>query len=99
MVAEGESQTGKSTVIKIAMSLIGEFCSVHLVTNCYYYGHLHIGLSDDCIYEDFTNTFILERACVSTLPFAIDDPASSPRKGRDLNEIVVDLFIEGNLFP
>ena len=32
---------------------------------------------------------------MNTLPFGIDDPASSPSKGRDLNEVVVDIFNKG----
>ena len=32
---------------------------------------------------------------MTTLPFGIDDPAAAPRKGRDLNEIVVDLYNKG----
>ena len=32
---------------------------------------------------------------MSTLPFGIDVPASSPSKGRDLNEVVVEIFNKG----
>ena len=32
---------------------------------------------------------------MTTLPFGIDDPAATPRKGRDMNEIVVDLYNKG----
>ena len=52
-------------------------------------------LTSDAVYEQFTNAFVLERSSASTLPFGIDDPASSPSKGRDLNEIIVELFNKG----
>ena len=54
-----------------------------------------VGVPADSIYENFTNIFILQRSSASTLPFAIDNPASTPTKGKDLNEIVIDLFNKG----
>ena len=56
---------------------------------------LRLGVPKESVYEQFTNGFVLERSAVGTLPFAIDDPASKPSRGRDLNEIVVDLFNKG----
>ena len=56
---------------------------------------LYLGVPKESIYEQFTNTFMLKRSAVGTLPFAVDDPASKPSRGRDLNEIVVDLFNKG----
>lgn len=53
------------------------------------------GVPEESIFTEFTNTFIMERSSITTLPFAIDDPSSTPKKGRDLNEIVVDLFNKG----
>lgn len=38
-----------------------------------------------------TNAFFLERASLSSLPFAIDDPPKAA-KGGDLSDLVVDLF-------
>ena len=61
----------------------------------FFFGNL--GIPKDAVYEKFTNTFILERATVSTLPFAIDDPSQKPTKGSDLNEIVVDLYNRGKI--
>lgn len=57
--------------------------------------HYHIGLGKNSIYECFTNAFVMERASVSTLPFAIDDPSRKPSKGSDINEVVVDLYNHG----
>ena len=60
--------------------------------------NLHVllaGLGKDSIYENFTNSFVLERASVSTLPFGIDDPSRKPAKGCNLNELVVDFYNRG----
>ena len=38
-----------------------------------------------------TNAFFLERASLSSLPFAIDDPPQS-NKSCDLSDLVVDLY-------
>ena len=46
-------------------------------------------------YEKVTNTFVLERASVSTFPFAIDDPAKAPTKLNDISDVVVDLYNGG----
>ena len=53
---------------------------------------LTAGIGKNGIYEKFTNAFIMERASVSTLPFAIDDPSQKPTKGSELSDIVVDLY-------
>ena len=53
------------------------------------------GLSREATYEKVTNAFILERASVSTLPFAINDPTKVPTKQNDLSEVVVDLYNGG----
>ena len=56
---------------------------------------IHLGVPQDSIYEQVTNTFVFERSSVGTLPFAINEPASKRSKGRDLNEVVVVLFNKG----
>lgn len=56
---------------------------------------LYAGLGKKSVLETFTNAYVIERASVSTLPFAIDDPANKPAKGADLNEVVVDLYNHG----
>jgi hypothetical protein len=38
-----------------------------------------------------TNAFIMERASVSTMPFAVDDPAAETSKQYNLSEALVDL--------
>ncbi len=52
----------------------------------------HTGVGKDSILEGFTNIYILERASVSTIPFAIDDPLEKPSKASDLNELIADLY-------
>ena len=49
------------------------------------------------MYEKFTNTFILERATVSTLQFGIDDPSQKPSKGSDINDVIVDIYNRGKI--
>ena len=55
---------------------------------CYYVGLGH------SIYVKGTNTFFLERASLSSLPFAIDDPPkiSNKNSGIDINDLIVDLY-------
>ena len=55
----------------------------------------HAGVPEESIYTDFTNAFIWERTSMTTLPFGIDNPAACPKKGHDLNEVVVGLFNKG----
>ena len=50
------------------------------------------GLPKEAIYEKFTNAFILERATVSTLPFAVDDPSQKPSRTSDINDVIVDIY-------
>lgn len=57
--------------------------------------HCHIGLGRSAVLESFTNAYVIERASVSTLPFAIDDASKKPSKGSDLNELVVDIYNQG----
>ena len=58
---------------------------------------LFAGIGKNGIYENFTNAFIMERASVPTLPFAIDDPSQKPTKGSDLSDIVVDHYNQGKV--
>ena len=41
-----------------------------------------LGMARDSVYEKFTNIIILERASVSTLPFAIDKSGPETSKGQ-----------------
>ena len=41
-----------------------------------------LGMALDSVYEKFTNIIILERASVSTLPFAIDKSGPETSKGQ-----------------
>ena len=68
--------------------------------------HAPLGIPKDAVYEKFTNAFVLERASVSALPFAIDDPSEKRSKGSYINEVIVDLnrgkmasMIRGSLLP
>ena len=90
VVAIGEAETGKSTSLLTAMSVLGRvFISYQSVTDII----LFIGLGhQNHIYERGTNAFFLDRSSQSTLPFVIDDPQKSSSKGSDTNELVVDLF-------
>jgi hypothetical protein len=54
-----------------------------------------LGVEKESIYEKSTNTFILERASSSTLPFGIDDPEGKPSRGSDLNDVIVELYNRG----
>ena len=56
---------------------------------------LSSGLPREAIYERVTNAFILERASVSTLPFAVDDPSAMSNKQYNLNDVIVDLYNGG----
>ena len=47
------------------------------------------------MYERVTNAFILERASVSTLPFAVDDPSAESTKQSNLSDMIVDLYNGG----
>ena len=59
--------------------------------------HYIIGIPTEAVYEKFTNAFILERATVSTMPFAIDDPSQKPSKGSDINEVIVNIYNRGKI--
>jgi hypothetical protein len=58
--------------------------------------HAPLGIPKDAVYEKFTNAFVLERASVSALPFAIDDPSEKRSKGSYINEVIVDLYQRKN---
>ena len=49
------------------------------------------GVTADAVHERVTNAFIMERASVSTMPFAVDDPAAETSKQYNLSEALVDL--------
>ena len=51
------------------------------------------GSQSSAMYVKGTNAFFLERAAVSSLPFAIDDPPRG-RVGSalDINDLIVDLY-------
>ena len=53
------------------------------------------GTPRSAIYEKVTNAYVLERASVSSLPFAIDDPTKVPSKGCDLSDVIVELHNGG----
>ena len=47
------------------------------------------------MYEKVTNAFVFERASVSTIPFAVDNPSKQVTKQNDLNDMVVDFYNGG----
>lgn len=52
-------------------------------------------LPREASYECVTNAFILERASVSTLPFAVDDPSAVLNKQYNVSDVIVDLYNGG----
>ena len=89
IVAYGSSETGKTTALRIAMSLIGIHDSI-----CINRVIAIIGLGQHSVYEQFSNAFIAERASCGTLPFCIDDPPSKS-KGSDVNDLIVYFYNKG----
>ena len=55
---------------------------------------LRTGSHSSAMYVKGTNAFFLERAAISSLPFAIDDPpkAKSGSSALDVNDLIVDLY-------
>ena len=75
LVSHGPAETGKTTAIKAALSLTGEVQHTtymnRLLLQCFcFLAHS----SHAAMYVKGTNAFFLERAAISSLPFAIDDP-------------------------
>lgn len=52
--------------------------------------------TQSAVYERGTNTFFVERSCVSSLPYCIDDPHNSTTKGGSISDLAVDLY-SGNV--
>jgi hypothetical protein len=76
MVATGLPATGKSTAIKVGLSLFG--------------------CSNNNLFVKGTNRGFLERSSISSLPYAIEDPANKKSKSKanciDIEELSVDLY-------
>ena len=68
---------------------------LYRVSKCHYYNC--IGVPNEAVYEKVTNTFVMERASVSTLSFAIDDPAQGGGKSKQgtLDYLIVDMYSGG----
>lgn len=94
VITTGELETGKSTPIKVTVALTGtcillymykpELCTctcMCMLLCTYLYIHISTQVhARHSIYVKGTNAFFLERASVSSLPFAIDDPPQSNNK-------------------
>ena len=93
VVAHGCSETGKSTAIRVGLSILGKCATAYSVL--LYSSIYHLGTPEAAIYEKVTNSFILERASASTMPFAIDDPTKVPSKNCDLSDVIVELHNGG----
>ena len=105
IVAVGPSQSGKSTALRVALSIVGMLTQMQLKLSMtpnicnpwhaflflHFSAFIYIGLAREAIYERVTNAFILERAAASTLPFAVDDPAEESSKQCNIGDIIVDL--------
>ena len=109
IVAVGPSQSGKSTALRVALSIVGMLTQMQLKLSMtpnicnpwraflllHFSAFIHIGLAREAIYERVTNAFILERAAASTLPFAVGDPAEESSKQCNIGDIIVDLHNGG----
>ena len=95
IIANGPSQTKKSTSMNVVLPIMGIKYFVLFYVRFIFSMALSSGLPREAMYEWVTNAFILERASASTLPFAVDDFAVS-NKQYNLNDVIVDLLmVEG----
>ena len=99
VITSGPSETGKLTAIRSALSLTGNHhnSSVLLLNHVcvclhlfYHLWYILVSGARHSIYVKGSNAFFLERASLSSLPFAIDDPPKTSKSGGcDISDLVL----------